>query len=98
MWKWIHTLSCPEIEEYGGRNKLSKYCLRCLRYVLEDSSTDWCKAPYVKRIMKCENKKIRSLQQHCIKQIIENNIEFTQMPDIIRNQIQQVLLRKRKNE
>ena len=90
MWKWIHTSSCPAVQEYGGQNKLQKYCLRCLRYVLYDSSSDWCKATYVKQKIKSENRKIRSLQKHCIKVIIERNIQFTRLPDNIKNQVQEL--------
>lgn len=55
MWKWIHTSSCPDIEEYGGLNKLRKYCLQCLFYVLYESSSDWCKTSRVKRIIKSDS-------------------------------------------
>lgn len=89
-WKWIHTSSCPDIEEYCGRNKLNKYCLQCLHYVLYISSSDWHKASYVKQKIKSENCKIRSLQYHCIKQIIEKNIKVTQLPDIMKNQIREL--------
>lgn len=94
MWKWIHTLTCPDIEEYGGFNNLRNYCLKCLSFVLDDSSSDWCKAAYVRRIIKSENCKIRSLQQHCIKQIIEGNLQITRLPDNLKKQIQEEKQRK----
>lgn len=90
MWKWIHTSSCPVVKEYGGQNNLRKYCLGCLQDVLDHSSSDWCKAAYVKRIIKSENRKIRSLQQHCIKLIIEGNIQFTRLPEKLKNLIQEL--------
>lgn len=90
MWKWIHTSTCPDIQEYGSRNKLSEYCVDCLLFVWYESSSDWRKASYVKRIIKSENCRIRSLQQHCIKQIIERNIQFTHLPNLIKNQIHNI--------
>lgn len=90
MWKWIHTSSCPEIEEYGGHNSLSKYCLRCLRSVWYASSSDWYIFSRVERKIKSENCKMRSLKQYCMKQIIEKNIPCTHLPDIIKNQIQEL--------
>lgn len=90
MWKWIHTSSCPPIQEYGGRNKLRKYCIRCLYSVWMNSSTDWYYYSQVKRKIKSENCKIRSLQQICMKQIIERNLPFAQLPDVMKNQIQEL--------
>lgn len=54
MWKMVHTTSCPEIQEYGGWNKLNKYCLECLEQVLNDSSSDWCKARLVQKLLNSE--------------------------------------------
>lgn len=92
MWKWIHTESCPDVEEYGGGRKLSKYCLKCLKSVYWNSSSDWHKYSYVKRVLKSENSKIRSLQEYSIKEIIENNVQFTHLPTILKNRIESVLL------
>lgn len=89
-WKWIHTSTCPDIEEYGGFNKLRKYCVQCLYYVWMDSSTDWCNYSHLNHIIRYENCKIRSLQQLCIKQIIENSVQFTQLPDKLKNHIQKL--------
>lgn len=52
--------------------------------------SDWRKTLYVKRKIQSENCKLRSLQQYCIKQIIERNIRFTQLPDIIKNRIREI--------
>lgn len=90
QWKCVHTSNCPEIEEYGVKNKLSNYCLQCLHYVWLDSSSDWYNFKRVRQIIKYESRKIRSLQLLCIKSIIERNIEFTNLPNIIKNQIQEV--------
>lgn len=98
MWKWIHTPSCPEVEEYGGWNKLREYCLQCLKYVLWDSSSDWHEYSYVELVLKSENSKIRSLQDHCIKQIIEKNVQFDQLPVILINRIQFVQFQHKKKK
>lgn len=87
-WKWIHTTSCPILTEYCGPYKLRKYCSRCLRYVLYMSSSDWSEAPYVEGVLKYEDKIIRTLQEQCIKKIIEYNIQFTDLPIKLKNQIQ----------
>lgn len=86
QWKWIHTL-CPEIEEYGGFHRLEKYCLRCLENVCLESSSDWRSHSFTKQMIKYENCKMRSLQNLCIKQIIERNIEITRLPDSIKKRI-----------
>lgn len=87
MWKWIHTPSCPMIKEYGGKNKLRKYCVKCLICILDESSSDWYKSSYVKRKIKSEKCRMRSLRQQCIKQIIEKNIDFVELPNELKNQI-----------
>lgn len=89
-WKWIHTSSCPEIQEYGGFNKLRRYCVECLRCVHNVSSSDWRYYYHVRRRLKLERRKMRSLQQLCMKQIIERNIKFTKLPTNVRNQIQEI--------
>ena len=88
-WKWIHTTSCPNVKEYGGSNNLRKYCVECLEHVLWSSSTDWYKYSYVECKIRYEKCKIRSLQQLCIKQIVEKNIQFIQLPDKLKNHIQE---------
>lgn len=90
IWKWIHTASCPPIREYGGFNKLRKYCIRCLGYVLMDSSSDWQRFSYVKHILQREKTKVRSLQDLCTKVIIEENIDFEQLPISLRKQIREL--------
>lgn len=90
MWKWIHTSTCPNILEYGGCNSLRKYCLECLEMVLYTSSTDWHKYSYVTRKLKSENRKMRSLHDFCVKEIIEGNIPFDHLPDIFKNQITEI--------
>lgn len=90
MTKWIHTASCPPIREYGGNYKLSKYCICCLGYVLMDSSSDWRRFSYVKRILQREKTKVRSLQNLCTKVIIEENFNFEQLPDSLRAQIREL--------
>lgn len=90
-WKWIHTPSCPKVEEYGGWNKLHEYCLKCLEYVLWDTSSDWHRYSYVELVLKTENLKIFSLQDHCIKQIIEKNVKFGQLPANLKDKIQLVI-------
>lgn len=98
MWKWIHTSSCPEVEEYGGGRNLQRYCLKCLKYVLSDSSTDWHKYLHVKQVLKSENSKIRSLQDYCIKQIIEKNVQFAQLPITLKNKIQFIQFQHKKKK
>lgn len=87
-WKWIHTPSCPEIEEYGGCNNLRKYCINCLREVLFISSTDWRNYSFAKNVIKFNEKNVRSLQHQCVKKIIDENIPYTQLPNTIQKQIQ----------
>lgn len=86
--KWIHTTSCPPIREYGNGYKLRKYCTRCLYFVLLESSSDWRRASYVEKTLKIEKRKVRSLQDMCFKVIIEENIEFNELPVNLKNQIQ----------
>lgn len=95
IWKWVHTSTCPVVLEYGGGQNLQRYCLKCLNRVLVNSSSDWDKYLYVEKVLEIENLKIRSLQDYCIKEIIEKNVQFAQLPSILKNRIQH-MKKKRK--
>lgn len=90
IWKWIHTPTCPVVLEHGGEQNLQRYCLKCLNYVLVKSSSKWDKYLYIEQVLKIENLKIRSLQDYCIKEIIEKNIWFAQLPKILKKRIQHI--------
>lgn len=88
IWKWVHTSKCPVVLEHGGGQNLQRYCLKCLNRVLVKSNSDWDKYLYVDKVLKIENLKIRSLQDYCIREIIEKNVQFSQLPRILKNRIQ----------
>lgn len=85
--KWIHTPSCMHNYCEG---RLYRCCLTCLIDFDSGLRRNCIVVPEIKKVIDFEKCKMRSLQQHCIKQIIEKKIPISQLPPSIIKQIEKL--------